>query len=129
MSICLGRREFIAGLGSAASWPLVERLFARLRLRTALLDRRPDQVSGGELQRVALVRALLCRPRFIFADEPSPRLDLIAQHGLMQLLGEVAHTEGIGILLVSHERVLVGATCTRVHAIGEGRIGEPAQNG
>ena len=103
----------------APQWPFVERLLARLRLPTALLDRLPDQVSGGELQRIALVRALLCRPRFIFADEPSSRLDPIAQHGLMQLLGEVAQAEGIGILLVSHDRDLVAATCARGHAIGE----------
>jgi ABC-type dipeptide/oligopeptide/nickel transport system ATPase subunit len=71
-----------------------------------------------ELQRIALVRALLCRPRFIFADEPSSRLDMIAQHGLMQLLGEVAQAEGIGILLVSHDAAMVSAMCERVHAIG-----------
>jgi peptide/nickel transport system ATP-binding protein len=101
----------------ARAWPFVEALFARLQLATALLDRRPHQVSGGELQRAALVRALLCRPRFIFADEPSSRLDPIAQHGLMGLLAATAEEERIGILLVSHDRALLDAMCDRVRPL------------
>jgi len=49
----------------------------RLRLDPVLLERRPHQVSGGELQRFALLRVLLRSPAFIFADEPTSRLDPI----------------------------------------------------
>lgn len=55
----------------------VERLMNRLRLDPVLLERHPHQVSGGELQRFALLRVLLLSPAFIFADEPTSRLDPI----------------------------------------------------
>ena len=78
-------------------------MMARLRLNERLLDRRPDQVSGGELQRFAIVRLLLVRPAFIFADEPTSRLDLISQKETVDLLVEQAEENGCALLLVTHD--------------------------
>lgn len=85
----------------------IERLLERLRLSSALLARRPGAVSGGELQRLALLRALLARPRFLFADEPTSRLDPITQREIIGLLADLARTEGLAIALVSHDPVLI----------------------
>lgn len=81
-------------------------MLARLGLSGELLERRPAAVSGGELQRLSLVRALLCRPSLIFADEPTSRLDAITQHAMARLLSDTADG-GTAILLASHNEALL----------------------
>lgn len=82
-------------------------LMKSLRLNPALLGREPDSVSGGELQRLSIVRALLLDPVFIFADEPTSRLDPLTQQEVMRLLIELAREKGIAMLLVSHDPDLI----------------------
>lgn len=100
--------------------PRVEALLARLRVAGALLDRRPDQVSGGELQRIALARALLPDPVFLFADEPTSRLDPVTQQETMALLREVSAERGLAVLLVTHDAAMAAkmAGAGRVLALG-----------
>jgi peptide/nickel transport system ATP-binding protein len=85
------------------TWTGVETLLARLKLSHDLLDRRPDQVSGGELQRFALVRVLLMQPALLFADEPTSRLDPITQAETMDLLAQQCKDQGVALLLVTHD--------------------------
>ncbi|WP_158969883.1 ABC transporter ATP-binding protein [Chachezhania sediminis] len=92
----------------------IDQLLTRLRLSPSLLARRPGAVSGGELQRLAVLRLLLTRPRFIFADEPTSRLDPITQREVIGLLTETASQEGCALALVSHDTALVGKTADRV---------------
>ncbi len=82
------------------------RVLARLRIGPDLLARYPDQVSGGELQRIALARALLVDPIFLFADEPTSRLDPIIQQEVMVLLREVVEDRRLAMLLVTHDAAL-----------------------
>lgn len=71
------------------------------------LDRYPHEISGGELQRVNLARALLTGPKYLVADEISASLDAITQTVLWHRLDhEVAET-GLGVLAVSHDRALL----------------------
>jgi len=93
-------------------------LMTRLGLAPGLLSRTPGAVSGGELQRLALLRLLLVRPKFIFADEPTSRLDPITQRQVIDLLTETAATEGCAIMLVSHDPALVRATADNVLSLG-----------
>ncbi|WP_137135389.1 ATP-binding cassette domain-containing protein [Rhizobium sp. FKY42] len=93
-------------------------LMRRLRLGEHLLDRRPDQVSGGELQRFSLLRVLLLDPVFLFADEPTSRLDLITQQETIALLVELARERSSALLLVSHDTALIEKTCDRTISIG-----------
>lgn len=85
----------------------IEPLMARLRLAPELLDRLPTEVSGGELQRFALLRALLLDPIFLFADEPTSRLDLITQQETIELLVELARERNCAVLIVSHDTELI----------------------
>lgn len=88
-------------------------LMERLRLAPELLERDSRSISGGELQRFSILRALLLDPVFIFADEPSSRLDPIIQQEIVALLAEVARERRCALLLVSHDMALVDHVCDR----------------
>jgi peptide/nickel transport system ATP-binding protein len=94
-------------------------LLQRLRLAPELLNRLPGNVSGGELQRFSLLRVLLVNPVFIFADEPSSRLDLITQQDMLALLIEAAAQHNLAVLLVSHDEALIEAVCHRRIHLGK----------
>lgn len=71
------------------------------------LDHFPAELSGGELQRVVLARALLLGPEFLLLDEPTSALDAARSDSLLELLRDVNRTHGTAILLVTHNpRVL-----------------------
>lgn len=98
----------------AKEWRAVEGLLGRLRLPETLLDRLPSQVSGGELQRFALLRALLLDPAFLFADEATSRLDPVGQKEVITCLQEIVRETGLAVLLVSHDRDLAERVSARV---------------
>ncbi|MDN3558083.1 ABC transporter ATP-binding protein [Halomonas maura] len=93
-------------------------LLERLRLSSALLARRPGEVSGGELQRFSLLRVLLLDPVLLFADEPTSRLDPLTQREILPLMTELARERGCALLLVSHDRDLVRHSCDRTLELG-----------
>ncbi|SDF16925.1 peptide/nickel transport system ATP-binding protein [Blastococcus aurantiacus] len=78
------------------------------------LDRYPHEISGGELQRVNLARALLVRPRYLVADEISASLDAVTQARIWTLLLEHCREAGIGVLAISHDRPLLETVAGRV---------------
>jgi len=88
-------------------------LLDQLELSPALLTRSAAEVSGGELQRLALARALLLKPVFLFADEPVSRLDPITAKSVVQMLVRIASERGCAVMLVSHDPELVERTCHR----------------
>ncbi|GGA59488.1 ABC transporter ATP-binding protein [Pelagibacterium lentulum] len=92
----------------------VPALMQRLRLSSILLDRYPNEVSGGELQRLALLRTLLLDPVLLFADEPTSRLDLITQAEVITLLKDVARDSGMATLIVSHDLDLLKKTADSI---------------
>jgi predicted ABC-type transport system involved in lysophospholipase L1 biosynthesis ATPase subunit len=82
------------------------------------------RLSGGELQRVALCRALLRRPRLLLADEPTGNLDEATGERVLALLVELAREARSALLLVTHSAELA-ARADRVLRLHEGRL-EPA---
>jgi putative ABC transport system ATP-binding protein len=64
---------------------------------------RPDELSGGQQQRVAVARALANRPRLILADEPTAALDSQRGRQVMELFARVAHEQGAGVIVVTHD--------------------------
>ncbi|MBT2786860.1 MULTISPECIES: ATP-binding cassette domain-containing protein [unclassified Halomonas] len=92
-------------------------LMERLGLNQHLLDRRPGEISGGELQRFAILRVLLLKPRFLFADEPTSRLDPVTQQQTLSLLIELAREQACAVMLVSHDPALIAKVCDRQLAL------------
>jgi putative ABC transport system ATP-binding protein len=78
-------------------------------------------MSGGEAQRVAIARALVIRPLVIFADEPTGSLDSVAGEAVMIHLTAVARSEGVTVVVVTHEP-RVAAYADREIVMRDGRI-------
>ena len=70
------------------------------------LHHRPGSLSGGECQRVAMVRALITQPLVVLADEPSGNLDEAASESLHQLLAGLARERGQAFVVMTHDRKL-----------------------
>jgi ABC-type lipoprotein export system ATPase subunit len=87
----------------------------------ARMHHRGLELSGGEQQRVALARALVHKPRFIVADEPTGNLDSLTGRDITALLAEIAHQQQIGLLVATHDIVVVNAA-DRVLQIQDGKI-------
>jgi lipoprotein-releasing system ATP-binding protein len=85
------------------------------------LSHRPGQISGGERQRVAVVRALINRPQLILADEPTGSLDHAAALQLAQLLTELNREENVSLIVVTHA-VELARRMARVFELKDGRL-------
>ncbi len=83
---------------------------------------RPAELSGGEQQRTAIARALVNRPRILFADEPTGNLDSATGESIMNLLLEIRSTLGMTIVMVTHERPLAEKFASRLAVMGDGKL-------
>lgn len=91
-----------------------QRIMNGLRIEPNWLNRYPSELSGGELQRFCIARALGQRTRFLLADEISTMLDLITQSQLWNFLLEEVKNREIGLLAVSHSDALLERICTKM---------------
>ena len=101
------------------AWSQAGALMERLRVNDTLLDRRPDAVSGGELQRIAIVRALLPGPAFLLADEPTSRLDPVTQRDTLDALRTATTERDCAVLLVTHDLALAAKMAVRGVSLGD----------
>ena len=85
------------------------------------LDAKPAELSGGQCQRVCIVRALLKCPALLVADEPTASLDVTNAAGIVHLLRRAAD-EGAAIVLVSHDETLVGVVADSVATMSNGSL-------
>jgi peptide/nickel transport system ATP-binding protein/Fe3+-transporting ATPase len=99
--------------------PAGEELLASLGVEPGWRDRWPHELSGGELQRVAVARALGARTRYALADEMTAMLDAGAQAQIWGAVLAHARARGLGLLIISHSAPLVERLCDRVIALPE----------
>ena len=83
---------------------------------------RADRLSGGQAQRVAIARALCQRADLVLADEPVASLDPRASESVLELLADVAHHEGLGVLVVLHQPSLARRYADRIVGLLEGSV-------
>ena len=103
---------------NAGVWDEAQRtLFDRFGIREAWLSRFPHELSGGELIRLAIVRALLAGPRYLICDEMTAMLDAVTQAQVWRALIDIACECDMGLVIVSHSPALVARVATRVEHV------------
>ena len=85
-----------------------------LGIQKKWLSRHPHELSGGELQRFCIARALMANPRYLVADEVSTMLDAVTQAQIWRVLLDETRSRGIGLVFVSHSPALTERIATRV---------------
>lgn len=93
-------------------------------LDVSVLDKRPPQLSGGQLQRVCLARALTVEPKLLILDEAVSNLDLVLQAGVIRLLKKLQAQFGTACLFITHDLRLVKRFCHKVVVMEDGKIVE-----
>lgn len=93
---------------------MVPRLLESLGVQREWLERFPVELSGGELQRCCIARALIARPRYLICDEISTMLDAATQACLWRFLVDHAQINGVGMVLVTHSDALLDHIATRI---------------
>lgn len=97
----------------ADGWNIEERILEELGIEKDWMNRYPQELSGGELQRFCIARALGKDTKFLIADEISTMLDLITQSQIWNFLLKEAEQRNIGLLVVSHSEPLLDKIATR----------------
>lgn len=88
------------------------------------LDKYPYQLSGGQLQRVGLARALILNPTFVVADEPTSMLDVSVRAEVLNLMKKISKEENLATIYISHDISLIQYMCDKIAIMYLGRIVE-----
>lgn len=99
-------------------------LLGEVELDPSLGERRPSALSGGQLQRAAIARALAADPRILILDEPLSALDVSVGARILRLLARLRDERGMAMALISHDLAVVGELADRVIVMQDGRVVE-----
>ena len=102
----------------------LERAVTSVGLGTQHLDRYPHELSGGQLQRLSIGRALITRPDIVFLDEPTSSLDVSVRGEILNLLTGLRGSMGLSMILVSHDLDVISYVADRILVIYLGQIVE-----
>ncbi len=105
----------------------VAELLEIVGLKEEHLDRYPHELSGGELQRVMIARALSLNPKFIVADEPTSMLDVSVQAQILNLLMELQERLGVSYLFITHDLEVAQRMSSHIAVMYSGQIVEAAE--
>jgi ABC-type glutathione transport system ATPase component len=115
-----------SGLSPGERSQRVHDAMVEVELDPAMLDRRPGQCSGGQLQRVTIARALLMEPQVLICDEATSAMDTLTQRTILNLLRRLHRERGLSLLLITHDMDVVRHMCQRVAVLYQGRLVEVA---
>lgn len=100
----------------------VVEIFGWLDLECTLLERYPNELSGGQLQRVVVAMALSSKPSLLLLDEPTTALDPVSKQVMITLLGSLQKRLGFSILFVTHDMGVAAAMCDDICVLKNGKI-------
>ena len=101
------------------AWEPSEDLLNRMGIERDWLTRWPSELSGGELQRFCIARALSPQTKFLICDEISTMLDVITQAQIWQVLMEESEKRNLGLLVITHNLTLAERVCSRIIELPE----------
>ena len=114
----------LSGMDARACTPRVEQLLAQVKLLPGDIDKLPAQLSGGQLQRAGIARALAVAPKLVILDEALSNLDRVLQVQILDVLMEIRRESSTGFLLITHDLSLIQYFCQRVLVLAEGCVVE-----
>ncbi|WP_085901335.1 ABC transporter ATP-binding protein [Kiloniella majae] len=97
-------------------------LLDQVGLTSALMQKRPHALSGGQCQRIALARAIAAQPEFLILDEPFSALDLVTQKNIISLLGNLRQVYDFGLMIISHDLRTLWRLADKLILIDQGHI-------
>ncbi|ARF16047.1 ABC transporter ATP-binding protein [Sporosarcina ureae] len=100
----------------------IRRMLSKVKLSETHLHRYPSELSGGEQQRVNLLRSLLMEPELLICDEITSNLDRLIQREIIDLLLELNQEMGMSILFIAHDLPAVMYACDRIYVMKDGQI-------
>ncbi len=122
LSIAEGAINF--GAQPSEAYRLARQMLERVALPAESFDRYPSQFSGGQRQRLAIARALACKPQALIADEAVSALDVSVQAQVMDLLREIQREMDLALLFITHDLRVAAQLCDRVIVMQHGEIVE-----
>ena len=106
----------------------IKNVLELVKLNKALLTRYPHQVSGGEIQRLSIARALLLQPEILILDEPTSMLDISVQAQILHLLKNIQRERKLAYLFIAHDKDVISWMCDEVLVMDAGRIMSKIKN-
>ncbi|MHB8072832.1 ABC transporter ATP-binding protein [Desulfosporosinus fructosivorans] len=100
----------------------ISQVLEQVKLDESLLERYPHQVSGGEIQRLSICRALMLQPRVLILDEATSMLDVSVQAQILHILKDLQKKRQLSYLFISHDREVVDFMSDRVVEMSQGGI-------
>lgn len=94
----------------------------KVALEYSILNNYPSNLSGGELQRLAIAKLLLLKPDLVILDEPFASQDILSQDNIVNLLKKLNRELGITILIIAHDLPLLEKLCNRIIVMKDGKI-------